>query len=46
MPKVIGYYQEGRVICPPCANEQGEEATKEALPEGFTCDECWEVVNA
>jgi hypothetical protein len=43
--EVIGMYQEDRLVCIPCANGEGEEANAEALPDGFTCDECEEVVN-
>jgi hypothetical protein len=49
MSDVIGYYYEDRLICVGCAINQptkGEEAEAEALPNGFTCDECWVVVNA
>ena len=36
---------DDRLICIPCANGEGEEANAKALPDGFTCDECEEVVN-
>lgn len=44
MSDVIGYYCEDRLVCVSCATT-GEEATAEAVPNGFTCDECLVVVN-
>ena len=44
---IIGVYLEDRLICVPCSKpNEGEGVTAEALPHGFTCDECWVVVNA
>ena len=45
MPKVIGYYSDFSLDCAKCVSG-GEPATKEALPDGFTCDTCGEVVYA
>jgi hypothetical protein len=42
---IIGYYSETDLSCLKCVAE-GEEATAEALPDGFTCASCGEVVNA
>lgn len=42
---IIGYYSDTDLSCLNCET-QGEEATVEALPEGFTCANCGEVVNA
>ena len=43
--KVIGYYSDYSLECVACVSE-GEPATAEALPDGFTCDSCGVVVNA
>jgi hypothetical protein len=40
---VIGYYTD-ELNCVSCATE-GEPATSEALPDGFTCATCEVVVN-
>ena len=45
MSKVIGYYSDSSLDCVECV-EEGEPATEEALPDGFTCDNCGVVVNA
>jgi hypothetical protein len=43
--EIIGVYLEDRLICVPCSKpNEGEGVTAEALPHGFTCDECWVVV--
>jgi hypothetical protein len=42
---VIGYYTDSELDCVSCANE-GEPATSEAVPNGFTCNTCGVVVNA
>jgi hypothetical protein len=39
----------GGVICPKCASNplyEGELARvdKEGYPDGYTCDDCWEVI--
>jgi hypothetical protein len=45
--KIIAYYQDGAVVCPACADwSNNEEATAEALPDGFTCDSCWQFIPA
>ena len=44
MRKVIGYYLDGSLECVECVSE-GEPATVEALPDGFTCNTCGVVVN-
>lgn len=46
MSKVIGMYQEDRLVCLPCFEGEGESACAEDLPDGFTCDECGEGINA
>ena len=43
--EVIGYYSDYSLECVACLS-QGEPATAEALPDGFTCDSCGVVVNA
>jgi hypothetical protein len=44
---IIGVYLDDRLICIPCAKQgEGEGVTAEALPNGFTCDECLVVNNA
>lgn len=43
MSEVIGMYQDDRLVCLPCSEGEGEQASAEALPDGFTCDECGEV---
>ena len=45
MSNVIGYYGDDELNCISCAIE-GEEATEEAVPNGFTCATCGVVVNA
>ena len=45
MNEVIGMYQDDRLVCLPCSEGEGERASAEALPDGFTCDECGEAVN-
>jgi len=45
--KIIAYYQDGAVVCPACADwSNDEEATAEALPDGFVCDSCWQFIPA
>jgi hypothetical protein len=42
----IGVYLDESLICVPCSTTgEGERATAQALPDGFTCDNCLEVVN-
>jgi len=37
--------KEDSLICVPCWDGvDGEEVDEEALPQGFTCDECWVVI--
>lgn len=37
----FGIYLDSSLVCVPCWNgEEGEAVTVEALPNGFTCDEC------
>ena len=48
MKDILGYYYTDRLICIGCAfNEQtlGEEATADAIPNGFTCADCGITVN-
>ena len=45
MSNVIGYYGDDELNCISCATE-GEEATEESVPNGFTCATCGVVVNA
>jgi hypothetical protein len=45
MMTAYGYYTEGSVICPPCAEqvkdkELLEEQEAEGYPDGYTCDDC------
>ncbi len=43
---IIGVYLDDSLICVPCSTTgEGERATAQALPDGFTCDNCLEVVN-
>lgn len=42
--KVIGFYSDDSLNCISCAGE-GEPATIEAVPDGFTCSICGVVVN-
>jgi len=38
---IIGVYLESSLICVACSKEgEGEQVTAEALPDGFTCDDC------
>lgn len=42
----IGVYLDDSLICVPCnITGEGERVTAQALPDGFTCDHCWVVVN-
>jgi hypothetical protein len=42
----IGVYLDDSLICVPCSTTgEGERVTAQALPDGFTCDNCLEVVN-
>jgi hypothetical protein len=44
--EIIGVYLDDSLICVPCSKpNEGEGVTAEALPDGFTCDNCLEVVN-
>jgi len=44
---IIGVYLDDSLVCVPCsATGEGERVTAQALPNGFTCDSCWVVVNA
>lgn len=43
--EAVGVYQDDRLVCLPCSGGEGERASAEALPDGFTCDECGVVVN-
>lgn len=44
--EIIGVYLDDSLICVPCSTTgEGERATAQALPDGFTCDNCLEVVN-
>jgi len=41
----IGVYLDDCVICVPCWDGvEGDEVDSVALPDGFTCAECWEVI--
>lgn len=40
---IIGTYTDHALICLD-HDEQGEPAEAQALPDGFTCDECGRVV--
>ena len=48
MSEIIGYITQGSVICKDCALKETdsymEPATEEGYPDGFTCDDCGEVV--
>jgi hypothetical protein len=41
--------EDGGIICPKCADNpmyppsELERVDKEGYPDGYTCDECWEV---
>jgi hypothetical protein len=44
--EIIGVYLDDSLICVPCnITGEGERVTAQALPDGFTCDHCWVVVN-
>jgi hypothetical protein len=44
---IIGVYLDDSLVCVSCsATGEGERVTAQALPNGFTCDSCWVVVNA
>lgn len=43
--EAVGVYQDDRLVCLPCSEGEGEKASAETLPDGFTCDECGEAVN-
>jgi hypothetical protein len=44
---IIGVYLESSLICVACSKEgEGEQVTAEAVPDGFTCDECGVTQNA
>lgn len=41
--------EDGGIICPKCADNplylpsELERVDKEGYPDGYTCDDCWEV---
>jgi hypothetical protein len=38
---IIGVYLDSSLICVACSKEgEGEQVTAEAVPDGFTCDDC------
>ena len=38
---IIGVYLDSSLICVACSKEgKGEQVTAEAVPDGFTCDDC------
>jgi hypothetical protein len=42
----IGVYLDDCVICVPCWDGvEGDMVDNVALPNGFTCDKCWGVIN-
>lgn len=43
--EIIGVYLDDSLICVPCSTTgEGEGATAQALPDGFTCNNCGTVI--
>jgi hypothetical protein len=41
----IGVYLDDSLICVPCWDGvEGDEIDEVAVPQGFTCDQCWVVI--
>jgi hypothetical protein len=41
----IGVYLDDSLICVPCWDGvDGDEIDETAVPQGFTCDQCWVVI--
>ncbi len=43
---ILGVYLDVCVVCVPCWDGgEGDKVDKVALPDGFTCAECLELIN-